>query len=170
MFLSNCPWPLTCISAACWPYTCVLCVTSGTVHMADGWAVSLYCTWPWCWGSPGPSLEIRGGSDNRLCYYDVCVTAIRSEGRWQRECLHLVISPPPHGTGFISRSRLDPRHHIMPCATMGSASWGCSSAVLIYNFTYFIFPEHFFFCFFLSFFSFSFLFFYRRTPLWTVVR
>lgn len=46
------------------------------------------------------------------CY--LCVTATRSSNS--------VISPPPHGSGFISRSLLKPKHHIMSCAAMGSAS------------------------------------------------
>lgn len=59
------PPPFTCTSTTVWPTAWVLCVAGEAVHRRIG-EQPHFCTWPWCWGSPGPSLEMRGGSDNRL--------------------------------------------------------------------------------------------------------
>lgn len=58
--LPTAPWP-----DRCWPTAWLLCGATEAVHRRIGEPPRL-CTWPWCWGSPGPSLEMRGGSDNRL--------------------------------------------------------------------------------------------------------
>lgn len=45
---------------------CSLCEDDETVHRWAGEQPRSHTPWLWCRGSPGPSLEIRGGSDNRL--------------------------------------------------------------------------------------------------------
>lgn len=97
---------------------CSLCEDDETVHR---WAGEQPALIHLGYDAEDPlALPWRSEEDLIIgCY--LCVTATRRERRQQRECLYTVISPPPHGSGFMSCSLLNPKHHIMSCAAMGSA-------------------------------------------------
>lgn len=62
-----------------------------------------------------------GDQENLIIGCYLCVTAPGTEQRWKAGVrLYTVISPPPHGSGFILGSLLNPKHNMM--SRLGSAS------------------------------------------------